>query len=205
MSCCGSPSLGKADAERQDFRGAAQDCPVLHQTPWYRCLRDGCRWLRTGLFPRRVADVENVVSPATGGARRPLRFDPDTLQPQQGSLPPARTRQCNRSDRGRRLGRLHGRIQAKFGRVEIACGSRKSKRNSKVVPASIGRRCKVRQPIRNRSRSSTQGDHLLRRGDAGEIAAMRGREVVRGTGFTGKEQTVVDRGGQRLPTIGKAG
>lgn len=205
MSCCGSPSLGKADAERQDYRGAAQDRPVLHQTPWYRCLRDGRRWVWTRLFPRRVADVENVVSFSIGGARRPLRFDPDPLQPLQGPLPPARTRQCDRQNRGRRLGRLQRCVCAKLGRLEIARGSRKSKRNSKVVSTSIGRRSKLRQPVRNRSGFSTQSDHLISRGDAGEIAAMRGREIVRGAGFAGKEQAVVDGGGQRLPASGKAG
>ena len=45
---------------------------------------------------------------------------------------------------------------------------------------------------------SPSGNGTVGRRDAGQPAAMRGREIIRRTGFAGEEQSIVDRLGERL-------
>src|ERR1039457_3342553 len=48
-------------------------------------------------------------------------------------------------------------------------------------------------------------DRLLRHRDAGEIGAVRGREVFARTGFAGEEQPAVEGRGERGALVGAAG
>ena len=50
-----------------------------------------------------------------------------------------------------------------------------------------------------------RGDDLIGRGDAGELAAVRGGEIVDRAGLAREEQPVVDRRGEHRPAIGLAG
>jgi hypothetical protein len=62
--------------------------------------------------------------------------------------------------------------------------------------------------LRNRSsrsqpnRALARRDRLLGCGDAGQVAAVRGRIVVARTGLTGEEQAIVDRRREDRPAVG---
>ena len=74
-------------------------------------------------------------------------------------------------------------------------------RTGKLVAPSVSRRA-ARSGVGAQGRklgrapSFAHGDHLLGRGNAGDISAVRGGEIVFRTGFAGKEQAIVDRGGE---------
>src|SRR5258707_2514187 len=88
-----------------------------------------------------------------------------------------------------------------WGRVGTLCKRRRLGReaNSRYgVSSRGGERC-------CRRRDAERGKRLLRRGAPGEVAAMRGREVIGRACLAGEEQPVVDRARQDRPIAGMAG